>query len=778
MSEKNLVIVESPAKAKTIERFLGKDFKVLSSYGHVRDLPRKEMGIDIDNDFKPDYTVSDEKKKTVSELRKFVKTVETVWIATDEDREGEAIAWHLYETLKLKNKKTHRIVFHEITKPAILKAIENPRTIDINTVDAQQARRILDRLVGYKLSPVLWRKVRTGLSAGRVQSVAVRLIVEREREIDNFEQSSNYKITGQFIVKDDVVLDAVMKKRFKSEFEAHDFLKKISDANFSIKDIVKKPGIRRPAPPFTTSTLQQEADRKLGFSARQTMMLAQRLYESGKITYMRTDSLNLSTLAINQAKETIINDYGVNYSQVRTYQTKTAGAQEAHEAIRPTDFNTKSTGDDRNQTRLYELIWKRAIASQMADAKLEKTNAQVGISNAEEIFEANAEIITFDGFIKVYTESKVDENGDDDTSANLLPPLTVGQELFPKTIIGREVFKKAPARYSEAALVKKMEEMGIGRPSTYAPTISTIQDREYVEKTDIEASERKYIEFVLANKEITREEKTENYGSEKNKLLPTDMGKVVNDFLVKYFPDIVDFQFTAKVEENFDIIASGKMKWNSMIADFYAPFAKTIDDTKDISRTEATNSRNLGNDPKTGKPIFAKIGRYGPMFQLGENPETDEEEKPKFASIPKDKSFEKVTLEDALPLFDLPRHVGDSPDGYKVVTQIGRFGPYIRCNKTFVSIKQEEIFSITLEEAMERVQAKIDEKAKNTFNVFEEEGISVLNGRYGPYVTDGKKNVKIPKDTDPLSLTLEQCKEMIANAPEKKPRKRATRKKS
>ena len=776
MSGKNLVIVESPAKASTIEKFLGSDYKVLSSYGHVRDLPKEEIGIEIESDFAPKYVVSTDKKKTVTALKKAVKEVDTVWLATDEDREGEAIAWHLFETLNLKNKATHRIVFHEITETAILNAIKNPRTIDISIVDAQQARRILDRLVGYKLSPVLWRKVRTGLSAGRVQSVAVRIIVEREREVENFEHSSNYKVTGQFIVKDDVLLNAQIKKRFKTEKELNDFLEKIKHADYSIKDIVKKPGIRRPSPPFTTSTLQQEADRKLGFSSKQTMMLAQRLYEAGKITYMRTDSLNLSDLAIGQAKDTIISNYGENYSQTRVYKTKTAGAQEAHEAIRPTDFNVPSTGADKNQTRLYELIWKRAIASQMADAKLEKTNVQVGISKAEEIFEASCEIIIFDGFIKVYMASSFDDENGDDENSKLLPPLTVGQELISDTINGREVYKKMPTRYSEAGLVKKMEEMGIGRPSTYAPTISTIQDREYIEKGNLEPQERKYVELILKDNEIQKLEKLENYGAEKAKLLPTDMGKVVNDFLVKYFSDVVDFHFTAKVEEDFDKIANGKKQWNEMIAEFYSPFAQTIEDTKDISRSEATNTRNLGNDPKTGKPIFAKIGRYGPMFQLGDNEE--EEEKPKFAAIPKTKKFDKVTLEDALPLFDLPRHVGDSPDGYKVVTQIGRFGPYIRCNKTFVSIKEEEIFTLNIEEAMTRVNDKNEEKAKNTFQVFEEEGIQVLNGRYGPYITNGSKNVKIPKDTDPLTLTLEQCKEMIENAPEKKSRRKAASKKT
>lgn len=767
MSEKNLVIVESPAKAKTIEKFLGKDYKVLSSYGHVRDLPKKEIGVDIENDFKPSYTISDDKKKTMTELRKAVKGVDTVWLATDEDREGEAIAWHLYEALKLKNKETHRIVFHEITKPAIMEAIKNPKDININVVDAQQARRILDRLVGYKLSPVLWKKVRTGLSAGRVQSVTVRLIVEREREIENFEGETSFKITGQFLLEDKTVLSTELKKRFKTEEEARDFLEQIKDSSFSIKDVKKKPGTRKPAPPFTTSTLQQEAASKLGYSVRQTMMLAQRLYEAGKITYMRTDSLNLSKIAISQAKDTIISEYGKEYSKTRVYRTKTAGAQEAHEAIRPTDMSERNAGADQKQKNLYELIRKRTLASQMSDAKLEKTTAEIAISGRKEVFTASGEVVVFDGFLKVYLENKADENGNSSMD-KLLPPLTVGENISPKIISGRQMFKKPPSRYSEASLVKKLEEMGIGRPSTYAPTISTIQDREYIEKGDIEPEERKYKYIELVKGKVSESEKTEEYGAERNKLIPTDIGKVVNDFLVKFFTEIVDYQFTAYVEEEFDDIATGKMQWNTMIKEFYSPFEKTLDAAKDISRTEATNSRHLGDDPKTGKPIFAKIGRYGAMFQMGET--ENEEEKPKFASIPKGKKLEKVTLEDALKMFELPRHLGDSPDGYNVVTQVGRFGPYIRCNKTYVSITHEELFTIELEEAMRRVKEKEEEKARNTLQVFEEEDIKVLNGRFGPYVTDGKKNVKVPKDTDPLTLTLEQCKEMIEKAPAKKKR--------
>ncbi len=759
---KNVVIVESPAKAKTIEKFLGKDFTVTSSFGHIRDLPRKQMAIDIENGFAPTYEISEEKQKTVSELKKLTKKTDIVWLATDEDREGEAIAWHLAVALNLDKKKTKRIAFHEITKPAVLKAIENPRTINQPLVDAQQARRVLDRLVGYELSPVLWKKVRTGLSAGRVQSVAVRLIVEREREIDQFNAQSSFKVTAEFDLGKGKVLQATLKDKFPTEKDAHAWLKKVIGAEFKVADLQTKPAKKSPAPPFTTSTLQQEASRKLGFSVKQTMVVAQKLYESGKITYMRTDSVNLSETAISQASKAITDHYGSEFLQTRRYKTKTTGAQEAHEAIRPTDFSNHTVKGDNGQTKLYELIWKRAIASQMADAALEKTVATISISTVPETLEAHGEVIKFEGFLKVYLEGKDDQ--DDEENGKILPPLKIGQELKLDYVMAREVFTRPPARYTEASLVKKMEEMGIGRPSTYAPTISTIQDRGYIEKTDKEGVERKYLTLILKKDKISTEENSEITGVERNKLFPTDTGSVVNDFLVKYFSDIVDYHFTAKVEAEFDEIAHGKKVWNTMIADFYTPFHKTVEKSETVTRAEASHARELGIDPKTQKPIFAKIGRYGAMLQLGS---TESEEKPRFAPMPEGKKLDTVTLEEALPLFDLPRVLGKDSEGGEVIAQIGRFGPYVKAEGVFASINHDQLFSIKLKEALELIKDKKEQAAKKIIHDFTKEGIQVLNGRYGPYITDGKKNAKIPKDTAPEKLTVAECQKILEEAPSK-----------
>lgn len=761
----NLVIVESPAKAKTIEKFLGKGFTVKSSYGHIRDLPSKGMNIDIQNDFEPHYEINADKKKTVTELKKIAKDAEIIWLASDEDREGEAIAWHLKEALKLPAKKTKRIVFHEITKPAITKAIENPREIDENLFHAQQARRVLDRLVGYEISPVLWKKVKTGLSAGRVQSVAVRLIVEREKEVEAFESQSTYKVTAEFDLGEDKVLHAELKKKLPTKKEAEDFLKEMLESDFSIDDLKVNPAKKSPAPPFTTSTLQQEASRKLGYSVKKTMSVAQRLYEAGRITYMRTDSLNLSDTAITQAKKEITKDFGAEYIEIRKYKTKTAGAQEAHEAIRPTDLSLRHLSSGASdEKRLYDLIWKRTIASQMAQARLEKTVAQIKVSQSSHFLVAEGEVVTFPGFLEVYFESS-DEEDDNILEKKMLPPLKKGQKLKLEKALARETFSRPPARYTEASLVKKMEEMGIGRPSTYAPTISTIQDRGYIEKTSKEGREREYHQFVLKKKKITEKTDTEITGAEKNKLFPTDIGRVVNDFLEDHFASIVDYHFTARVEEEFDKIAHGKEKWNAMIADFYTPFHNLVEKAQDIDRSEVTYAHELGIHPKTKRPIFARIGRYGPMLQMGH---TEDEEKPVFASIPKDKSMETITLEEALPLFDLPRVVGKDENGDEVVTQIGRFGPYVKVGKTFVSIPEEKLFEITLKEALELVAEKKKAAAEKIIQDFGKEDIQVLNGRYGPYVTNGKKNAKIPKDKKPDQLTFEECKELIEKAPEKK----------
>src|SRR5579859_1130339 len=752
---KNLVIVESPAKAKTIEKFLGKDYTVKSSFGHIRDLPKKGLNIDIEHGFAPTYAINPDKKKVVSELRAAAKGHE-VWLASDEDREGEAIAWHLTVALKLDPKKTKRIVFHEITKPAIEHAIENPRTVDLHLVDAYQARRILDRLVGYEISPVLWKKVRAGLSAGRVQSVEVRLIVEREREIRDFTPESSYRIVAIFTV-DGQELKAELADKFSSKDDARTFLQAAADSIFTIEDIAQKPGSRNPGAPFTTSTLQQEAARRLGYSIKQTMTLAQRLYESGHITYMRTDSTTLSGFAINTAKEYILKQFGERYHQVRQFKTKNESEQEAHEAIRPTDFAHLEAGADAQQVKLYQLIWQRALASQMAPAETEKTEVTIGVSKRPEKFIAKGEILKFDGFMKVYG------GGKDDT---LLPPISKGRELALATMTASETFSRAPARYSEATLVKKLEELGIGRPSTYASTISTIQTREYVVKQDLEGAERNVQTLTLAGGTITEAETAEITGADRNKLVPTAVAEVTTDFLLKYFPSIVDYDFTATVEGDFDRIAEGQESWEKMISNFYKDLHPLIEKSEEASRAEVSQARELGTDPKTGKPILARFGRYGPMLQRGE---TESEEKPAFAPLPEGATLENVTLEQALKMFELPRTVGTTADGQEIKANIGRFGPYIQVGKVFVSIKPQSPFDVTEAQARELYAAKLEKEANKYIQQFAG-GISVANGPYGPYITNGKKNAKIPKDVDPAKLTEDECKKMLAEAPERKRR--------
>jgi DNA topoisomerase-1 len=771
----NLVIVESPAKAKTIEKYLGKDFMVKSSYGHIRDLPSKGMNIDIEGGtFAPNYEVNDDKKKVVNELKKAAKG-KTVWLASDEDREGEAIAWHICHALKLDPKKTKRIVFHEITKPAITKAVKNPRTVDQNLVDAQQARRILDRLVGYELSPVLWRKVQAGLSAGRVQSVAVRIIVERENEIRAHEAKGSFKVTAEFDLGKGAVLKAEVKKKFPSQIKARKFLEEALTSSFTVESLETKPSKKKPAAPFTTSTLQQEASRKLGFSVKQTMMVAQKLYEAGKITYMRTDSVNLSDLALDQAKEVITKEYGAEYSTLRRYKTKKADAQEAHEAIRPTDFNNNEAGEDRNQKRLYDLIWKRTVASQMAEALIEKTTAKILVSDATENLTAQGEVIKFPGFLEVYLEGNDDEDDDSALTKNMLPPINEGQNLDLIMAQSKETFTRPPARYTEASLVKKLEEEGIGRPSTYAPTISTIMNRRYVEKADRDGKERAINYMVLEKGVITETEKMEKFGSEKSKLFPTDLGEVVSEFLVKFFPDVVDYGFTRKVEEDFDEIAEGKKAWSDIIKSFYKPFHETVEAAGGITREEAIQARELGIDPKSGKPVIARIGRYGPMIQIGTK---DDEEKPKFASVPKTSSMKEITFEEAMELFKLPRVVGKTEEGEEIKANNGRFGPYVQVGKLYASIKDGDPMTISLEEARELIKEK-QEKEKNKYiQVWEEEKIQLLRGPYGIYIKNDKANVKIPKTVEePEKLTLEEIKKIIKEAPAKKPRKKATKKK-
>ncbi len=766
---KNLVIVESPAKAKTIEGYLGKDYTVKSSYGHVRDLPKGDKAIDIQNNFKPTYEVSADKKEVIRELKKLVKTSDMIYLASDDDREGEAISWHLKEALSLNDTNTRRIVFREITKNAIQNAIQNPRGIDIDLVNAQQARRILDRLVGFELSPVLWKKVKFGLSAGRVQSVAVRMVVEREREIDKFDSTSSFKITANFDLEGGKVLQAELGKRFKTEAEAQEFLDKCVGADFKINDLETKPAKKSPAAPFTTSTLQQEASRKLGYSVSYTMSLAQKLYEAGKITYMRTDSVNLSQEAVNGANAEIASAYGQDFIQNRTYKTKSQSAQEAHEAIRPTNFNAHNLGGSSAEGRLYELIWKRAIASQMADAQLEKTTATIGISTTDETLAARGEVIKFEGFLKVYLES-TDEDEDEDQKS-MLPPLTVGQQLALNQMMGKEGFTRPPARYTEASLVKQLEEKGIGRPSTYAPTISTIQKREYVVKEDRDGREREYVELILNNNNVTKSIKKENTGAEKGKLFPTNIAMIVNDFLVEHFENVVDYSFTADVEKEFDDIAQGGKSWEEMIKNFYTKFHAKVEDTDSIERADISAARELGVDPKTSKNIYARMGRYGAYVQLGESPETDEDEKPQYASLRKGQFLENITLEDALELFKLPRNVGEL-EGKVMTAAIGRFGPYIRHDGKFVSLpKGLDPLAVTEEEAVELILAKREADANKFIKTFDEDPeMQVLNGRFGPYIKAGKKNVKIPKDKVPEELTYAECKELADKTPEKKGR--------
>jgi len=759
-SDTNLVIVESPAKAKTIQKFLGNDFVVKSSFGHIRDLPKQDIGVDINNNFQPTYIIDPEKKKIIDELKKASKEADTVWLASDEDREGEAIAWHLSEALNLPKEKRKRIVFHEITKKAIENAIKNPRDIDFNLVNAQQARRILDRLVGYELSPILWKKIKSNLSAGRVQSVAVRLIVEREREIQNFQSKTFFKVSAVFISKNQT-FKAELDKKFDTEKEAQEFLEKCKNAEFTVESIEVKPAKRSPSAPFTTSTLQQEAARKLGFSVAQTMTIAQRLYEAGYITYMRTDSVNLSELALETAKEVITDFYGKNYHQQRQFTTKSKNAQEAHEAIRPTYINKLQIDGEKNEQRLYELIWKRTVASQMADAILEKTVAKISISNRDEKFIAQGEVIKFDGFLKLYIESTDDDENTNDESkdSTILPPLSKGEKLATKQIIATQRFTYHPPRYTEASLVKKLEELGIGRPSTYAPTISTIQKREYVVKKDLEGTPRNYVQLVLENKDIKKETKTENTGAEKGKLFPTDLGFVVTDFLVRYFPKIMDYQFTANVEEEFDEIAIGKIDWTEMLKKFYFPFHKDV--VKTIEESErSTGERIIGTDPKTGKKVIARIGRFGPLVQIGD---ANDDEKPVYAKLPKNLSIQTITLEEALNLFKLPKVLGKY-NNKDVVVNIGRFGPYVMYDGGFVSIpKDEDPHTITLERAIELIESKQAAQQSKIIQNFENEGIQVLNGRYGPYIAYNKKNYKIPKDKDPKSLTLEEIIAIIGD---------------
>lgn len=750
---KNLVIVESPAKAKTIQQYLGSDFSVKSSFGHIRDLPKKGLNIDIDNNFAPTYEVSTDKKKVVSELKKAAKDKE-VWLASDEDREGEAIAWHLTQALKLDPTKTKRIVFHEITKTAIEHAVENPRTVDLKLVDAQQARRVLDRLVGYELSPVLWKKVATGLSAGRVQSVAVRLIVEREREIKDFATESSFKVVGTFDAEGKE-LSAELTDKLDNKEVARKFLEQCSNDTFTVKDVAKKPGSRSPGAPFTTSSLQQEASRRLGYSVKQTMTLAQRLYENGHITYMRTDSTVLSGQAIKAAEEYITKHIGKDYAQTRQFKTKNSSAQEAHEAIRPTHFGKLEAGDDAQQKKLYQLIWQRAVASQMSPAKIDKTEVHIIPSKAKGTFVAKGEVLLFDGFLKVYG------GGKDDV---ILPDVAVGQQLPLHKMSATETFSRPPARYTEASLVKKLEELGIGRPSTYAPTISTIQARGYVAKSDLEGTERTVNVVKLEKGTIHEEATTEITGADKNKLIPTHLAEMTTDFLVKYFGEILDYDFTAKVETDFDEIAEGKQKWETMIKEFYSAFHPLIGKTADVSRQEASQARVLGVDPKTKKPVLARFGRYGAMLQIGE---ADDEEKPRFATMPTGATLDTVTLEQALPMFDLPRVVGTTKEGKEITANIGRFGPYIQVEKTYVSIKPLDPLTITETEARKLYAEKLKKEAEKHIAEFDS-GIKILRGPYGPYITDGKKNARVPKDDDPTKLTEAQAKKILDEAPAKK----------
>lgn len=772
---KNLVIVESPAKAKTIEGFLGKDFTVKSCFGHIRDLSKEKNGVKIDENFTPIYEVSSDKKQVVSELKKLAKEADMVWLASDEDREGEAISWHLSEVLKLDKSRTKRIVFHEITKPAIQKAIENPRDINKALVDAQQARRILDRIVGFELSPILWKKVRPSLSAGRVQSVAVRLIVEREREILDFKPTFSYRVVAEFTNQNDKkVFKAELPERFKTQQEAQAFLEKCKSADFTVESIETRPTKRTPAAPFTTSTLQQEASRKLGFSVSQTMRVAQKLYESGLITYMRTDSVNLSDLALSASKKEIQTAYGDNFVKTRKYQTKSSGAQEAHEAIRPTYFDRHTISGENADRKLYELIWKRAIASQMSDAQFEKTTVRIGISTTNETLVAQGEVLKFEGFLKVYLEGTDDE--DDDEVAGTLPPLKNGDALNLEALTATQRFSRPPARFTEASLVKKLEELGIGRPSTYAPTISTVQKRGYIVKEDRDGVERKYDVLTLVNSNISQETKTEITGAERKKLFPNDIGILVNDFLIEHFDEIMDYKFTATVEEEFDKIAQGMKEWTNMLDSFYKPFHRTVEQTTTESE-RVTGERHLGEDPKTGKPLIVRMSRYGPVAQIGGG--EDDEDKPQYANLRKGQMLETITLEEALELFKLPRVTGEF-EGKEMKVNIGRFGPYVQHNSKFVSIpKDEDPYTITAERCIELIEAKRKADAEKLIKNFPEHEIQILKGRWGPYLAKGKENFKIPKEKkdNPQDITLEDALAIIDAAP-KTPVKAAANKKA
>ena len=763
--QENLVIVESPAKAKTIEKFLGKDFKVMSSYGHIRDLKKKEISIDLDT-LSPDYEIPEEKKRLVSELKKNAKAAKKVWLASDEDREGEAISWHLCEVLGLDEKNTNRIVFHEITKPAILQAIESPRHLDMNLVNAQQARRILDRLVGFKLSPVLWRKIKPSLSAGRVQSVAVRLIVEREREIQAFHSEPYYRVSAVFIHEDAngtaAEVKAELSTRFKTHEEAIAFLEKCKDATFTVSSVTKKPLKRTPAPPFTTSTLQQEAARKLGFSVSQTMVIAQQLYENGHITYMRTDSVNLSSLCVNASKKEIAELYGEEYSKVRQYHTSSKGAQEAHEAIRPTYMSNNKIEGSVQEKRLYDLIWKRTIASQMADAEIEKTTIAIDNSDASEQFVANGEVITFDGFLKVYNVSTDDDNNEE--AGNVLPLIMENDSMDYKEIVSTEKFALSPVRYTEASLVHKLEELGIGRPSTYAPTISTIQQRGYVQKGDKKGTERSFSIDTLKNGKLSANSKTEMAGADKGKLIPTDIGIVVNDFLMENFPSIMDYNFTAKVEQEFDKIAEGKEDWTREMKGFYKDFEPEVEKVLNARSEHKAGERQLGIDPASGKPVSVKIGRFGPVVQIGI---ADDNEKPRFAQLPAKMSMETITLEEALDLFQLPRTVGEF-EGSSVVIGAGRFGPYVMHNKKYVSLpKSEDPLTITLDTAVQLIKEKRQQEEKRHIKVFEQDpDLEIMNGRYGPYLAYKGKNYRLPKNMHNKldEITFEDCMNIINKA--------------
>lgn len=776
---KNLVIVESPAKAKTIEKFLGSDYKVMSSYGHIRDLRKKKFSVDPDNGFAPDYEIPAEKEELVKQLKKAASEAETVWLASDEDREGEAIAWHLSEVLELDPATTRRIVFHEITKDAILRAIANPRTIDLNRVNAQQARRVLDRIVGFEVSPVLWKKIKPALSAGRVQSVAVRLIVERENEIKNFVSEEYYRVSAIFTTASGKQVKAELHKRLSSREQAEELLEKLRDTTFTVEDINVKPIKKSPAAPFTTSTLQQEASRKLGFTVSQTMVVAQKLYEAGYITYMRTDSLNLSSLAINTISNEITENQGAEYLKVRRYHTTSRGAQEAHEAIRPTYIDRHTIEGSAQEKKLYSLIWKRTIASQMADAILEKTTVDITPASAPDArFMASGEVIKFDGFLKVYLEGTDDEpTGADDSQ--MLPDISKGEHLKSAEITATERFTQQPPRYTEASLVKKMEELGIGRPSTYAPTISTIQQREYVEKGERPGKKRKITVLTLADGKITESTPTESYGAEKGKLLPTDTGMVVNDFLVDYFPNVLDYNFTANVEERFDDIAEGKSKWNDEIASFYEVFHPEVTKANDVRLEHRVGERSLGNDPATGRPVVVKVGRFGPIVQIGEG---NADERPQFAKLDKGQSIYTITLEEALKLFALPRSLGEF-EGKEVTVASGRFGPYVKHDGKFVSIpKDMSPTSITLEECEELILAKRENDLRKVVKKFDEDpDLQILNGRYGVYIAYKKKNYKIPKSvTDPTALSVDDCHKLIEqqDAAPAKPKRTTTRKKT